>query len=173
MKKLTKKSLDELARTMNVIPDVENYRGGDYFYNSLGQLISTSGDGDVIWIKKNDGNLELFSDSNNRTAQTAIIRHITGHQGIIVDNLMLGIEVEKPGQYAMGRKGSTLLYNPCHGFNDHYFQVKNMYVHETVHFAGNSSERDAWAAAMADSSWAKTTPLYQGAVGGYIANAKN
>jgi len=156
MKRLTKKSLDELARTMNVIPDVENYRGGDYFYNSLGQLISTTKDGDEVWI-----NSDKFSDSTNTTAQIAIIRHITGYQGNIVANPNLAPKDRPPGSSPMAAEGGILYYQPGHYFLDNYYNMKNLYVHETVHFAGNKSDCDAWAAAKADSTWNNTTWHYK------------
>ena len=52
MKKLTKKSLDELANSMSIISDAEQmcYNGGTYVYNSAGTYLGYRGTGSDVVI---------------------------------------------------------------------------------------------------------------------------
>lgn len=162
MKKITKKSLDELAKVMPPMSEQEqrSFIGGERYYSPSGVFLGKVGSSDQIRIvddlmfqlncgvsgfNQDPSKINIWSTSLNQASDAtyqSVIRSIMADNGDIAPNM--NIEIDYVGTYYMrtirgfnnsGVCSVELRVNRSEFTNGNYYDLKSTLSHEYMHWS--------------------------------------
>ncbi len=141
MKKLTRKSLDELAKTMPIVSKTQQngYIGGAMYFDSNGNFVGSYGEGNGIIIAPtilHSGiSFDIASEETVGKVITTMARAvgINGNINIIYDRGQLYAQAHSNGDVDWNYNSNIMAYN-------NYYDFLSVLHHENHHFLAASSE---------------------------------
>ncbi|SFL04934.1 hypothetical protein SAMN05216357_111106 [Porphyromonadaceae bacterium KH3CP3RA] len=136
MKKLTKKSLDELAENALNVSELEQQTiiGGAFYFDYSGNYLGSSGPGSDIRIATGLGSISTsipFSEAASSTVGGVLtnMAHLIGYSGTVGTDFF-----ENPGKYAQAAGGQITYNMGSPAFDQgNYFDFLCTLIHENHH----------------------------------------